>query len=127
MEDWSKRETGDAGGSWRECNIVAVAQSMVQEIACKSLPRGHMFRGRLFSERIAEMRRRFTNLEELVLELPLCEEYQEQYGEACCAAMVNLDNPERCTALDEAISILRQAASAAAVKKYRTWRMGIYD
>ncbi|MHB1318993.1 MAG: hypothetical protein ACYCYF_10290 [Anaerolineae bacterium] len=127
MEDWSKRETGDAGGPWRECSVVAVAQSMVPEITCRSLPRGTMFRGRLFSERIAEMRRRYTNLEELVLELPLCEEYQEQFGPFCCDAMINLDNPERCTALDEAIAILRQAASAAAVKKYRMWRMGVYD
>ena len=127
MEDWSKREIGDAGAGWRECNVVAVAQSLAREITCRSLPRGHMFRGMLFSERIAEMRRRYTNLEELVLELPLCEEYQDQYGAACCAAMVNLDDPERCTALDEAIAILRQAASAAAVKKYRMWRMGIYD
>ncbi|MGI6367923.1 MAG: hypothetical protein ACOX2L_06115 [Anaerolineae bacterium] len=127
MEDWSARPAASDAATWRECRVVAVAQSLAQAVTCRSLPRGHMFRARLFSERIAEMRRRFTNLEELVLQLPLCEEYRDTYGPLCCDAMMNLEDPDRCTAMDEALDILQKAASAAARTKYRMWRMGIYD
>ncbi|MFO7697809.1 MAG: hypothetical protein R6X16_11735 [Anaerolineae bacterium] len=127
MEDWTGREEDEMEEPWQECDILSAAHDLAKRIACRSIPRGHMFRGRLFSERIAEMSRDYTNLEELLLELPECEEYQQRYGSLCCAAMVNLDDPERCTALDQASAILQAAASAAAVKKYRLWRMGVYD
>jgi hypothetical protein len=127
MDDRSGRDSGETVDRWQECSIVAAADELARRVTCRSVRRGHAFRGRLFSERIAEMRRVYSNLDELALELPTCEGYQEQYGSLCCDAMMNLDDPERCTALDQALAILRDAASAAAVKKYRLWRMGVYD
>ncbi len=127
MEYGAGRQRGNAQTLWRECSIVAEAQDLAHRVTCRSIPRGHAFRGMLFRERIAEMRERYTNLAELLAELPLCEIYQEQYGPLCCDAMADLADPTRCTAMDEALSVLERAASAAAIQKYRLWRLGIYD
>ena len=126
MGDWVRRY-GAEHDTWQECSILPAAQTLAKRIDCRFISRWHVFRGRLFRERIAEMVRLYTNLDELVDELPLCEAYQERYGPLCCDAMVDLTDPTQCTALGAAVAVLREAASAAAVKKYRLWRMGVYD
>jgi hypothetical protein len=119
QKGWSKRK----GKYMKKCNIVKIASDLVSKIWAEELPDDFEPGDLSYNEILANIRHEYTNYQELLWELPFCEDMWKENRSYCkkVAIEYRLASIGECPFLREAHDILKWDAKEKAEQVYSRW------
>jgi hypothetical protein len=104
------------------CRIVEIAEELVSEVEVKASLRDFYHGGGLSSKMLDHIRHNYTNYEQLLDCLPLCDDFWDEYGTEYCDQVIDDVEPEGpCPLKEQAHHILQSATTDAAEAACYQW------